>query len=178
MVEAGTEVDVLRRVEEVPDAVHEVGDAEDHGGQEHAHRQDHVLPRLPAEQLVATPHLARPPLQARGGEARHEAQQDEENDSARHDAPAVLRRQHAQRRQHHHHHDGPHNLRLRLTYPCDAHAHAHQRREHVAILRRAEHVAVDQLPAALLHRLQPLLLALCLSPCRRPHDGVVLGDVT
>lgn len=49
-----TDVDVLRRVEEVPHGVHDEGDAEDHGGHQDAHDEDHVLSTLAAEQLVTT----------------------------------------------------------------------------------------------------------------------------
>ena len=49
-----TDVDVLWRVEEVPHGVHDEGEAEDHGGHQHAHDEDHVLATLAAEQLVPT----------------------------------------------------------------------------------------------------------------------------
>ena len=115
--------------------------------------------------------------QARGGEARHEAEEDKENHSTGDNAAAVLRRQNAQRGEHDHHHDGPQHLRLGVSPHTITHSHAHHGGEEVALLGGTEDVAVDQLPAALLHRLDALLLALCLTPLARPYDGVVLADV-
>lgn len=115
--------------------------------------------------------------QSRGGEARHEAEENEEDHGTRDNAAAVLRRQNTQRGEHDHHHDGPQHLRLGVSPHTTTHSHAHHRGEEVALLGGTEDVAVDQLPTALLHRLDAFLLALLLTPLARPYDGVVLADV-
>lgn len=75
-------MDELRRADEEPHDVHDQRDAGDGGGEQNAHEDDHGGALLASEVEI----------EARGGVARDEAHEDEENHGGGHDAAAVFGR--------------------------------------------------------------------------------------
>lgn len=143
-------MDELGRADEEPHDVHDQRDAGDGGGEQHAHEDDHGATLLASEVEI----------EARGGIARDEAHEDEENHCRGHDAAAVFGRQNAGGSENDDHEHGEEDLRLEMRREEGTDAHTDERCEDVGAFGRTEDIAVDELPAAFLDGFDSLVFGL------------------